>query len=53
MKRKGKLQRYQEEYPGGFKIHSHERDDRTGNNYSPDGGDMYDLGWAVQILRGR
>lgn len=28
----------------GFRIHSHERDDRVGNNYSPDGGDTYDLG---------
>lgn len=28
----------------GCRIHSHERDDRAGNNYSPDGGDTYDLG---------
>lgn len=35
-----------EDYTGqkGFRIHSHERDDRVGNNYSPDGGDTYDLG---------
>lgn len=37
-----------EDYTGqkGFRIHSHERDDRVGNNYSPDGGDTYDFGMS-------
>lgn len=31
-----------EDYTGqkGFRIHSHERDDRVGNNYSPDTGEI-------------